>query len=62
MILTIKDGATFDYVTVTSNHPEFLKKYGEKHDISTRFIYIGLADIADWVNNVLKEECLFELD
>lgn len=62
MILTIKDGATFDYITVLSKHPAFKEKYGEKVDISTRYVYMGLSDIADWVNNKVNEECLFEVD
>ena len=62
MTVTIYDGVTFDYVILKSKHPAFIKKYGEKHEVSTRFIYMGLSDIASWVNNELGEECLFEID
>lgn len=62
MIITIQDGATFDYVILTSKNPRFINKYGEKYETSTRFIYMTLADITSWANNELNEECLFEVD
>lgn len=62
MTVTIYDGATYDYVILKSKHPEFIKKYGRQYEVSTRFIYMMLAEVTSWANNDLKEECLFEVD
>ncbi len=62
MTLTIYEGYDKSKVIVKSKDEEFTKLYGSKIVISTNNIYKELAEIAETINNVLGEECLFEID
>lgn len=62
MTITIHEGYDNTYVILTSKHEEFKKLYGDKVNVRTGMIYYELQAIARWCNNIVGEECLFEID
>ena len=72
MTFTLSDGYNHKYVIVGTNNQKF-KDYPLSNgrgwngrywcvDIESKNIYMGLSEIAYWVNNELGEECLFEVE
>lgn len=62
MIITIHEGYDNNYVILTSKDEHFQNMYGSKQNINTKLIYSELENISSWCNNVVGEECLFEID
>ena len=62
MVITIYQGYDNTYVILDSKHEEFRKVYGSQVNVRTNQIYRELSAIAHWCNNVIGEECLFEID
>ena len=66
MVISIWGGYSNDYVIfgTTGFSPEaqmFKQKWG-KITVATKDVYKMICDIADYVNNELGEECLFEVE
>lgn len=40
----------------------FVEKYGDAVHIPSRCLYRVMSKMSDYVNNELKEECLFEME
>ena len=63
MIITIKNGGGAGaWLLLDSKDERFHKKYGDGICTTGTNFYLASVDVAKWVNNDLKEECLFELD
>ena len=62
MTITMYEGYDKSYVILDSKDRDFQKQYGCKVIVPTSNIYKELADISKWCNNVICEECLFEVD
>ena len=63
MTITIHEGYDKSYVILSCKREEFRKNYGcTTHGINTANLYRELSAVAEWVNNELGEECLFEMD
>ena len=62
MIITMHEGYDSTYMILTSKHEEFRKIYGDKVIVRTNMIYHELDAITRWCNNIVGEECLFEID
>ena len=70
MTLTIHEGHNKLYLIVATRNPAFgnyplASQRGNGYyctDIQTHNVYHELRDIADWVNNELGDECIFEID
>lgn len=63
MIITIYEGYDNSYIMLGSKDEVFQKKYGSKLTVNTkRGLYNVLADISNWCNNEIGDECLFEVD
>lgn len=62
MTITIYEGYDKDYVMLGSKNPEFAKAWGSVYKVTVSNIYKDLHTVAEWVNNELGEECLFEID
>lgn len=63
MTITIYDPHNgHNFICFKSNHPEFKKEYGER--ILTTFYnqFSVMQSLAEWVNNDIKEECLFDVE
>ena len=59
MVLTImRDG---DKIVVGSRDRRFTQAWGGGVTLGTTVWFTNLEEIASWVNNTLKEDCLFEL-
>ena len=62
MTITICEGYDNSYVILSCKHAEFRKNYGcTEHGVKASNVYRELAAVAEWVNNELGEECLFEI-
>lgn len=61
MTITIYEGYDKSYIMLGSKHPEFSNAWGNIYKVPTTSIYKDLQNIASWVNNELREECLFEI-
>ena len=48
-------------VIVGSKDERFQKAWGWKNRVSRENLFDVMNEIASWVNNELKEECLFEM-
>lgn len=63
MIFTIYIGYDTSYVIIKNKSPEFFQKFGGVFDhVGTRYLHQSMQIIADWCNNELGEECLFEVE
>lgn len=63
MIITIKNGGDAGaWLLLDSKDERFHEKYGTAFLTTGTNFYLASVEIAKWVNNVLKEECLFEID
>lgn len=62
MIITIHEGYDRTYVILTCKNREFERAYGSKVTVYTKNIYAELSAMARWCNNIVGEECLFEID
>lgn len=51
-----------DYLYMTSKDEQFKKTWGDGIRVSRSLLFRNMSDIADWANNVLGEECLFEVE
>ena len=61
MTITIYEGYDKNYVMLGSKNPEFINTWGNTYKVPTTSIYKDMQNIANWVNNELGEECLFEI-
>ena len=62
MVLTIYEGFDNSYIMVGGRSKEFMDRYGSTYRVSKDNFYKALAEISEWANNELGEECLFEID
>ena len=62
MIITIYKGYDDTYVLLGSKDERFHQAWGGVFRVPVSAIYTDLAQIATWCNNVIGEECLFEVD
>lgn len=62
MILTITKARTDKFIYVGCNDERIKKQFGTNPVLVGLNPYQELSVIADWVNNELGEECLFEID
>lgn len=62
MLITIHDCDDKHYVQIGSKDNRFSTEWGSVVRVSKNSLYEDLGSIANWCNNTLKEECLFELD
>ena len=61
MIVTMYEGYDDSYFILKSKDEEFQKKFGAKVIVNTNEVYKTLSNITDWCNNVIGDECLFEV-
>lgn len=62
MIITIYEGFDKSYIMLGSKNEEFHKAWGNVIKIPVSAMYRDLSQIANWCNNTIGEECLFEMD
>ena len=62
MTITIYEGYDKSYIILGSKNEDFIKAYGRRWEIPTSNLYKNLEQISAWCNNVVGEECLFEVD
>lgn len=62
MIITIHEGYDKSYILLGSKDERYAKSWGNVHRVRVTDLYRELNSIANWVNNELGEECLFEVD
>lgn len=62
MVITIYQGFDNSYVMLGSKDKRFHEVWGNVVKIPSSLIYTNFSHIADWCNNELGEECLFEMD
>ncbi len=63
MIITIYAGYDDSYFILKSKNEDFQKQYGDKLIVSKwESVYKTFSNIAEWCNNKIGEECLFEVD
>ena len=62
MIITIYKGTDSHSVLLGSKDHRFAEAWGSVYRAPVNCIYDELSNITRWVNNELKEECLFEVD
>lgn len=60
MIITINEGYNKNSYLVKCQNPDFIKKIGSKQ-IDTSDLFKTMKEISEFVNNVFKDECLFEI-
>ena len=62
MTITVYESIKPDKALIESKRDEFIKRYGKMLvEIPARDLVHEMRMIAYWVNNELKEECLFEI-
>lgn len=62
MTLKIYEGFDKSYVNILSRDERFIKAWGTIYRAYTNNLYKDLANLSEWCNNDLGEECLFEVD
>lgn len=63
MTITIYDPHEgHEFIAFKSNHSDFKKEYGTRILTTLHNQFTVMKDLAYWVNNDLKEECLFEVE
>lgn len=62
MVITIYEGYDNQYVILDARRDEFHERYGRILRVPCTEIYKTFAELSNWVNNELLEECLFEVD
>lgn len=62
MTVTIYEGYDKTYVIFGCKDERFRRAFGSKYEVPVNNIYRELSTLAEWVNNELGEECLFEVD
>ena len=63
MIITILEGETKGRLVLRSFDQRFIKEYGQsKIECTNSNIFESLSYVSSWVNNTIKEECLFEIE
>lgn len=62
MTITIYEGYDKTYIMLGSKDERFSDTWGKVLKIPVSNLYKELAQISAWCNNVLGEECLFEVD
>lgn len=60
MIITIYEGYNKNSYLVKCQNPDFINKFGSKQ-IDTTDLFKTMKEISEFVNNVIKDECLFEI-
>lgn len=61
MIFTIKSKSEHDIV-ITCNNKYFQDYFGKELETTTDGLFIDMNAIAQYVNDVLKQECLFDVE
>lgn len=62
MTITIYESIKPDIALIESKRSEFIKRYGKMLvEIPAKDLVKEMTKISRWVNNELKEECLFEI-
>lgn len=61
MTITIHEGSNKANVMLTAKHAAFKETFGERIYVRTNDIFKELRRIARWANNIIGEECLFEI-
>ena len=62
MTITIYEGYDKSYIALGSKNEEFAKTWGSIYRVPVTSLYREMSALAEWVNNELGEECLFEMD
>ena len=61
MVVGIHEGNDKTHVMLGSKDTRFAEHWGSIYKVPVSNIYKDLEVVASWVNNALKEECLFEV-
>lgn len=64
MIITIMEGLFNDgYLYIVSKDEQFKKAWGQNGFRTSRsLLFTNMTEISDWANNIIGEECLFEVE
>ena len=63
MVITIRNGGgAGHWLYLDCKDKRFVERYGGRVFAEGRNFYLASVEISKWVNNELKEECLFEID
>lgn len=62
MLITIKAGYSDSTFILTSKDSRFIREWGTELCCNSAGVYKNLALVANWANNDIKEECLFEVE
>lgn len=61
MTVTIKEGYN-GTVILSSNNTGFIKRFGKRYLVRTEKLLKEMTVVAEYVNNVIHVECLFEVE
>lgn len=61
MCITISENS-FGTLVLRSKNSGFVNEFGGEMVVDKRFLFAAMFQIADYANNTLKDECIFDVE
>ena len=61
MVITISENS-YGTVVLKSRNPGFVNEFGGDLVVDKRNLFAAMFQIADYANNMLKDECIFDVE